>query len=85
MAHSFTNALINEARFAALYGVPGPRIIVAARTVSERLDTARRALQPEPAEADKWTLLARPRAPAVQYEHTIVATRRGALVVTLPS
>jgi methionyl aminopeptidase len=33
---------------------------------------------------DGWTLHARPRAAAVQYEHTVVATDRGALVVTLP-
>lgn len=33
---------------------------------------------------DAWTLLAEPRALTVQYEHTVVATERGALVVTLP-
>lgn len=33
---------------------------------------------------DEWTLLAAPKALAVQYEHTVVATERGALVVTLP-
>jgi methionyl aminopeptidase len=32
---------------------------------------------------DEWTLVARPRAFAVQFEHTVVATRRGAVVVTL--
>jgi methionyl aminopeptidase len=32
---------------------------------------------------DPWTLVARPAAPCVQFEHTVVATRRGALVVTL--
>lgn len=32
---------------------------------------------------DPWTLVAVPAAPCVQYEHTIVATRRGAVVVTL--
>lgn len=32
---------------------------------------------------DEWTLVAHPSAPTVQYEHTIVATRRGAVVVTL--
>jgi methionyl aminopeptidase len=32
---------------------------------------------------DAWTLVAHPKAPCVQFEHTIVATRRGALVVTL--
>lgn len=31
---------------------------------------------------DPWTLVSRPSAPCVQYEHTIVATRRGAIVVT---
>jgi methionyl aminopeptidase len=34
--------------------------------------------------ADDWTLYAKPRALAVQYEHTVVATERGAMVVTLP-
>ncbi|MBI1648974.1 type I methionyl aminopeptidase [Hyphomicrobium sulfonivorans] len=33
---------------------------------------------------DEWTLFSSPRAPTVQYEHTIVATRNGALVVTMP-
>ena len=33
---------------------------------------------------DDWTLYGEPRAPVVQYEHTVVATRRGAIVVTLP-
>lgn len=33
---------------------------------------------------DDWTLYAEPRAPAVQYEHTVVATDRGAIIVTLP-
>ena len=32
---------------------------------------------------DEWTLIARPAAPCVQYEHTVVATPRGAIVVTL--
>lgn len=31
---------------------------------------------------DKWTLLGHPMAPTVQYEHTMVATPRGAVVVT---
>ncbi len=33
-------------------------------------------------EDDEWTLVADPPAPCVQYEHTVVATRRGAIVVT---
>lgn len=33
---------------------------------------------------DAWTLFSSPRAPTVQYEHTVVATRSGALVVTMP-
>ncbi|GLK63709.1 methionine aminopeptidase [Paracoccus kondratievae] len=33
---------------------------------------------------DGWTLYSEPRAPVVQYEHTVVATDRGAMVVTLP-
>ena len=33
---------------------------------------------------DGWTLYSQPRAPAVQYEHTVVATERGALIVTRP-
>ena len=31
---------------------------------------------------DPWTLVSRPRALCVQYEHTLVATPRGAIVVT---
>lgn len=33
---------------------------------------------------DQWTLFSTPRAPTVQYEHTVIATRNGALVLTLP-
>src|SRR5690606_19022700 len=33
--------------------------------------------------SDGFTLLARPAAPTVQFEHTVVATPRGAVVVTL--
>jgi methionyl aminopeptidase len=32
---------------------------------------------------DEWTLISEPMAPCVQYEHTIVATPKGALVVTV--
>lgn len=35
-------------------------------------------------DSDGWTLRAAPKALAVQYEHTVVATDRGPLVVTLP-
>lgn len=31
---------------------------------------------------DMWTLISQPSAPCVQYEHTVVATPRGAVVVT---
>ncbi|WP_041527350.1 type I methionyl aminopeptidase [Paracoccus aminophilus] len=34
---------------------------------------------------DGWTLYSEPCAPVVQYEHTVVATQRGAIVLTLPS
>ncbi|WP_435170353.1 type I methionyl aminopeptidase [Falsirhodobacter sp. 1013] len=34
---------------------------------------------------DGWTLHSHPRAMAVQYEHTVVATRHAPLIVTLPS
>lgn len=33
---------------------------------------------------DDWTLYSDPPAPVVQYEHTVVATNRGAIIVTLP-
>ncbi|MBB05156.1 MAG: type I methionyl aminopeptidase [Pseudooceanicola sp.] len=33
---------------------------------------------------DDWTLYSVPAAPVVQYEHTVVATRHGAIVTTLP-
>jgi methionyl aminopeptidase len=33
---------------------------------------------------DDWTLYSQPPAPVVQYEHTVVATDRGAIIVTLP-
>jgi methionyl aminopeptidase len=34
---------------------------------------------------DPWTLFSEPRAPTVQYEHTVVVTKRGPIVVTLPN
>lgn len=34
---------------------------------------------------DEWTLISNPPAPCVQYEHTVIATPRGAIVVTLNS
>ncbi|MFN3672374.1 MAG: type I methionyl aminopeptidase [Bosea sp. (in: a-proteobacteria)] len=34
---------------------------------------------------DSWTLYSQPRTPTVQYEHTVVATRNGPLVLTLPT
>lgn len=33
---------------------------------------------------DDWTLYSTPRSPVVQYEHTVVATRRGPVILTLP-
>lgn len=33
---------------------------------------------------DDWTLYSKPAAPVVQYEHTVVATRHSAIIVTLP-
>ncbi|WP_410218731.1 type I methionyl aminopeptidase [Paracoccus sp. (in: a-proteobacteria)] len=33
---------------------------------------------------DNWTLYSQPPAAVVQYEHTVVATDRGAIIVTLP-
>ncbi len=33
---------------------------------------------------DGWTLYAEPSAPAVQYEHTVVTTAKGAIIVTRP-
>lgn len=38
----------------------------------------------ENGEDDDWTLYSEPRAPTVQFEHTIVATRSGPVVLTLP-
>jgi len=34
---------------------------------------------------DPWTLYSEPRAPTVQYEHTVVATAQGPLILTLPA
>ena len=34
---------------------------------------------------DPWTLYSSPEAPTVQYEHTVVATRNGPLIVTIAS
>lgn len=33
---------------------------------------------------DEWTLYSEPRAPTVQYEHTVIVTRNGPMVITLP-
>lgn len=37
-----------------------------------------------PVEGSDWALRSMPAAPVVQYEHTVVASRRGAIIVTLP-
>jgi methionyl aminopeptidase len=34
---------------------------------------------------DDWTLYSQPPAPVVQYEHTVVATDKGAMIVTQPA
>lgn len=41
-------------------------------------------LATEGADGDGWTLFSDPSAPVVQFEHTVVATDRGAMIVTLP-
>ena len=51
-------------------------------TVEPFLSLGGRAAE-DKSEDDPWTLVSRPLAPCVQYEHTIVATRRGAIVVTV--
>jgi methionyl aminopeptidase len=38
----------------------------------------------ESGDDDEWTLYSDPQAPTVQFEHTVVATRNGPLVLTLP-
>lgn len=38
----------------------------------------------ENGEDDDWTLYSEPHAPTVQFEHTVVVTRNGPVVVTLP-
>jgi methionyl aminopeptidase len=38
----------------------------------------------ESGDDDDWTLYGNPRAPTVQFEHTVVATRNGPLILTLP-
>ncbi|MCP8894046.1 type I methionyl aminopeptidase [Shinella daejeonensis] len=35
-------------------------------------------------EADEWTLYSEPKAPTVQFEHTVAVTRDGPLILTLP-
>lgn len=42
------------------------------------------ALFAEDGENDTWTLFGEPPAPTVQFEHTIVVTRNGPVVLTLP-
>ena len=45
---------------------------------------SRGGLWAENIEGDDWTLYSTPPAPVVQYEHTVVATRGRAIIVTLP-
>lgn len=35
-------------------------------------------------QGDGWTLVSTPQAPTVQYEHTMVVTKRGAMIMTQP-
>lgn len=57
----------------------------------QKLRVIGRSLHEEPGEiptwyepGDSWTLISTPRAPTVQFEHTMVATRRGAVILTQP-
>lgn len=50
-------------------------------TVEPFLSTGGHMAQTGP---DGWTLFSAPRAAAVQYEHTVVATDRGAIILTMP-
>lgn len=45
---------------------------------------ARGGLRADTVAGDDWTLYSTPRSPVVQYEHTVVATRRGPVILTLP-
>lgn len=45
---------------------------------------ARGGLWADTVTGDDWTLYSTPRSPVVQYEHTVVATRRGPVILTLP-
>ena len=38
----------------------------------------------EGGDKDEWTLYSDPQSPTVQFEHTVVATRNGPLILTLP-
>lgn len=51
-------------------------------TVEPFLSTG--ALHAIDGDRDDWTLYAEPRALTVQYEHTLVATRKGPMILTLP-
>jgi len=45
---------------------------------------ARGGLWADTVAGDDWTLYSTPRSPVVQYEHTVIATRRGPVILTLP-
>lgn len=64
------------------HGVPGDRVVAAGDLVNIDVSAELDGIFAD-TRSDPWTLVVRPPAPCVQYEHTIVATRRGAIVVTV--
>lgn len=83
-SHGVGNSLHDEPREIATWPDRGERRRITdglVFTVEPFLSLgARYAVDAEP--EDGFTLWAEPAFPAVQYEHTVVATRRGAIVVT---
>jgi methionyl aminopeptidase len=83
-SHGVGNSLHDEPREISTWPDRGERRRIAdglVFTVEPFLSLgARYAVDAEP--EDGFTLWAEPEAPTVQYEHTIVATKRGAIVIT---
>jgi methionyl aminopeptidase len=86
-SHGVGHSLHEEPKEIATWPVRSERRIMNAGlvfTVEPFLSMGAQWAEDGGAAGDAWTLFSSPRAPTVQYEHTVVATRNGPLVVTMP-
>lgn len=81
-SHGVGRSLHEEPGSIATWDEPGDRRVIREGDVFTIEPFLSRGAEWADMRPDGWTLVSEPVAPTVQYEHTLVATRRGALVLT---